>query len=551
MSHELRTPLNSLLILSNLLAENDQGNLSDKQLEFVRTIHTAGTDLLELISDILDLSKIEAGRMEILPDLVAIADVQDYVQRTFGPVAGDKGLRFEVIAGGGLPATIVTDEQRLQQILRNLLSNAFKFTKLGGVTLSIAKHSAKRLAFTVSDSGAGIPAEKLQVIFEAFQQADGTTSRRYGGTGLGLSISRELARALGGEIQVDSEVGVGSSFTLLLPLAFSAPAAAGAGDDTSAASGNGTAGDDPGQSTGELIVVAEQWRAGVSQAAPALAADVFEAQHRHGRLLHKRLLIAERGGKAARAVTGLVGRDKGVQLVQTTSREQAEAALNEGAFDCVLLGPGLPKTEMFGILGHLGGDRESQDVPVLLCPGRALTERDRARLARHASVTIKLVSALDQLTAETAVVLHRAPARGAAERSVQPRSDEDAGLAGRKVLIVDDDVRNLFAIASLLEGRGMEVAFSETGQEALAVLEHQRDIDLVLMDIMMPGMDGYQTMAAIRAMPKFSGLPIIAVTAKAMQGDREKSLQAGASDYITKPVEPEKLVALIRTWLAG
>jgi CheY-like chemotaxis protein len=217
----------------------------------------------------------------------------------------------------------------------------------------------------------------------------------------------------------------------------------------------------------------------------------------------------------------------------------------------VLLGPGLPKTEMFGVLKHLGNDRQSQDVPVLLCPGRPLTERDRARLARHTSVTIKVVPAPEQLTAETALVLHRAPAHGAAEWSVQPRSDDDAVLTGRKVLIVDDDVRNLFAIASLLEGRGMEVAFGETGQEALAVLEQQGDIDLVLMDIMMPGMDGYQTMTAIRAMPKFSGLPIIAVTAKAMQGDREKSLQAGASDYITKPVEPEKLVALIRTWMSG
>ncbi len=405
MSHELRTPLNSLLILSKLLLENEHGNLSDKQLEFARTIYTAGADLLQLISDILDLSKIEAGKMEILPDLVSVADVQAYVTSAFDPIAADKGLSFTIAADPALPATIVTDEQRLEQVLRNLLSNAFKFTEQGGVTLSVERRSGGRIAFAVSDTGVGIPPDKLQVIFEAFQQADGTTSRKYGGTGLGLSISRELARALGGEIEVSSTVGEGTIFTLVLPLSYPRPL--------------------------------------------AHTLDI-----------------------------------------------------------------------------HAGDTANGAHSPTLL-PSERAPERDAAPL-----------------------MLGPAQAGEESATATAPASSSASGEhIGRKVLIVDDDVRNLFALASLLEDRGMEVVFGETGKEALATLERHPDVDIVLMDIMMPDMDGNETIAAIRQTRGLRELPIIAVTAKAMEGDRKRSLSAGASDYITKPVEPERLLSLIGAWL--
>jgi len=402
MSHELRTPLNSLLILSKLLLENEQGNLSEKQLEFARTIYTAGADLLQLISDILDLSKIEAGKMEILPDLVSLADVQTYVTSTFDPIAADKGLHFKIEADAELPATIVTDEQRLQQVLRNLLSNAFKFTEEGGVTFSVQRRGAGRIAFAVADTGVGIAPDKLQVIFEAFQQADGTTSRKYGGTGLGLSISRELARALGGEIEVSSVVGEGTIFTLVLPISYPRPLAP---------------------------VDEDRTDAGLQPASP------------------------------------LRGAPPRAPILSAGSRTNGEVAAVAGA---------------------------------------------------------------------TAVAI-----------------PESSPHSGKKVLIVDDDVRNLFALASLLEDRGMEIVFGETGKEALSALESHPDVDIVLMDIMMPDMDGNETIAAIRRTRGLRELPIIAVTAKALEGDRERSLSAGASDYITKPVEPEHLLSLIGTWLGS
>ncbi|TMK40389.1 MAG: response regulator [Actinobacteria bacterium] len=557
MSHELRTPLNSLLILSKLLAENDERNLSDKQLEFARTIHRAGTDLLELISDILDLSKIEAGKMEILPDLVALDAVTDYVKRTFQPVAADQGLSLEVVAAPDLPESVLTDQQRLEQVLRNLLSNAFKFTEVGGVTLTIARASDERLLFSVSDTGPGIAEDKLQFIFEAFQQADGTTSRKYGGTGLGLSISRELARALGGELIVESIVGVGSSFTLVLPIAF--PRSRPLGDGTGGPA-DGTIAPAERAQVIAAALSAEPARALDADAnggagGGALAAETSPLRAATGAALGmlqrtaKRVLIVERGQSGARAVTGLIGRDKGVALATAASEEEAAGALGDEALDCLVLGAGVSKAAMFRLLDRLDESGLAAG-PILLCPDRPLTDRDRARLrAYDTRLRTRVVANPEQIAAETAVALHRQPVRPATEWSSPRTAADDGSLGGRKVLLVDDDVRNLFALASLLEDAGMEVLFSETGQEALGVLERQQDVDLVLMDIMMPGMDGYQTMAAIREMPDFAKLPIIAVTAKAMQGDREKSLSAGASDYITKPVEPDKLMSLIRAWL--
>jgi len=574
MSHELRTPLNSLLILSKLLLENERGNLSEKQLEFARTIHTAGTDLLQLISDILDLSKIEAGKMEILPDLVDLANVQAYVTRTFDPIAADKGLHFEVVADPALPATILTDEQRLEQILRNLLSNAFKFTDAGGVTLAIGSLPGERVSFSVADTGVGIPPDKLQVIFEAFQQADGTTSRKYGGTGLGLSISRQLARALGGEIQVASTVGEGATFALVLPARYARPAAPFI--DLAPDAGPLPA---PGLHVRPLLDERPALRAarpalGEANGSSPLQLDerVRSAESRAGRLdaalapangghgdgvehPAKQLLVVERGGAAAEAISGLAGNGNGVEAKSVASTTAALTELAEHVFDCVVLGPGVPKTAMFALLEQLSIERRIHATAFILCPDRPLTAREQARVRRLApAIVAKAVDSVEQLTAETAMALHRQPARPAGGWSSElDRSAADGrvtvALRGRKALLVDDDVRNLFALASLLEDRGMDVLFGETGKEALATLERHRDVDIVLMDIMMPDMDGNETIAAIRQVPAWRELPIIAVTAKAMEGDREQSLSAGASDYITKPVEPQQLLSLIGTWL--
>ncbi|HLL92315.1 MAG TPA: ATP-binding protein, partial [Solirubrobacteraceae bacterium] len=554
MSHELRTPLNSLLILSKLLLENERGNLSEKQLQFARTIHAAGTDLLQLISDILDLSKIEAGKMEILPDLVGLADVQAYVTRTFDPIAADKGLRFEIDADPALPATILTDEQRLEQILRNLLSNAFKFTDAGGVTLSLRRLPGEQVSFTVSDTGVGIAPDKLQVIFEAFQQADGTTSRKYGGTGLGLSISRELAKALGGEIKVSSTVGDGATFTLILPVTYSRPL--GPSFETPIEENGRTGSPAP-------LMLAERalarGPAPVAQPRAALVAGaptpVSGAEEDGAGRPARRLLVVERGDVAMQAMSGLAGQGDGVLTTSASSIEEATAALDGPPYDCVVLGSGIAKAATFGLLERLSGEPRAHATAFILCPDRPPTAREQARLRRlAATLTVKVIDSPEQLTAETAVALHRQPVRPAAGWTVtgQPSEEEvpsTEALRGKKVLLVDDDVRNLFALASLLEDRGMEVLFGETGKEALAALERDRDVDIVLMDIMMPGMDGNETIAAIRQTPRLRELPIVAVTAKAMEGDRERSLSAGASDYITKPVEPERLLSLIGTWL--
>ncbi len=393
MSHELRTPLNSLLILSKLLADNEDRSLSEKQVEYAGTIHSAGSDLLSLINDILDLSKVEAGKMEVRPAPVILEDVRDYVERGFRPVAEEKGLAFEVELGPELPRTVTTDEQRLQQVLKNLLSNAFKFTGEGGVTLRLAPAPDGRIAFTVADTGVGIPADKLRLIFEAFQQGEGGMSRKYGGTGLGLSISREIARLLGGELDARSGPGEGSEFTLLLPVEY---------------------------------VPVDTEPVTLSETAPDLVAATVPAK-------------------------------------LTNGRPPAEAV---------------------------------DEQP-------SLTPADRAL------------------------------------------------LEGRKVLLVDDDVRNVFALASLLEARGMEVLFAENGRDAIETLRESPEVDLMLMDIMMPEMDGHEAVRRIREMDEFKDLPIVALTAKAMQGDREKSLLAGASDYVAKPVDSERLLSLMRVWLQG
>ncbi|MFE7765460.1 HAMP domain-containing protein, partial [Streptomyces sp. NPDC057438] len=457
MSHELRTPLNSLLILAKLLADNAESNLTPKQVEFAETIHGAGSDLLQLINDILDLSKVEAGKMDVSPTRIALVQLVDYVEATFRPLTAEKGLDFSVRVSPELPATLHTDEQRLLQVLRNLLSNAVKFTDSGAVELvirpagadapvaikeqlleagSLRDADADMIAFSVTDTGIGIAASKMRVIFEAFKQADGTTSRKYGGTGLGLSISREIARLLGGEIHAQSEPGRGSTFTLYLPLHPS-----------------------------------ELPPQGYAHAAPA----ALEA----GELLASENELAERSRSETPA-----------EVKSYRETQNGAAALFR---------------------------RRRRSVPAN--SGSDLVQQGNGQPQEH----------------------------WAQEAAAQPR--RTVRFDGEKVLIVDDDIRNVFALTSVLEQHGLSVLYAENGREGIEVLEQHDDVTVVLMDIMMPEMDGYATTTAIRRMPQFAGLPIIALTAKAMKGDREKAIDSGASDYVTKPVDPDHLLAVMEQWM--
>ncbi|MFD6039226.1 HAMP domain-containing protein [Streptomyces griseoincarnatus] len=456
MSHELRTPLNSLLILAKLLADNAEGNLSPKQVEFAETIHGAGSDLLQLINDILDLSKVEAGKMDVSPTRIALVQLVDYVEATFRPLTAEKGLDLSVRISPELPATLHTDEQRLLQVLRNLLSNAVKFTDSGSVELvirpardevpqaireqlleagSLADPDADLIAFSVSDTGIGIAAGKMRVIFEAFKQADGTTSRKYGGTGLGLSISREIAQLLGGEIHAQSEPGRGSTFTLYLPLHPSELPPNGYQQPPM-----------PALEAGDLVASAELPAA--PEETPAEVASYREAQNGPAALFRRRRRVSLR-----------------------------------------------------------------QD------------QRPSAELEEWPAVEQETQAA-------------RTPRKG-------------IRFGGQKVLIVDDDIRNVFALTSVLEQHGLSVLYAENGREGIEVLEQHDDVAVVLMDIMMPEMDGYATTTAIRRMPQFAGLPIIALTAKAMKGDREKAIESGASDYVTKPVDPDHLLTVMEQWMRG
>ncbi|MEU0334698.1 HAMP domain-containing protein [Streptomyces sp. NPDC006193] len=454
MSHELRTPLNSLLILAKLLADNAEGNLSPKQVEFAETIHGAGSDLLQLINDILDLSKVEAGKMDVSPTRIALVQLVDYVEATFRPLTAEKGLDLSVRVSPELPATLHTDEQRLLQVLRNLLSNAVKFTDSGSVELvirpagadvpasireqlmeagSLTDPDGELIAFSVTDTGIGIAAGKMRVIFEAFKQADGTTSRKYGGTGLGLSISREIAQLLGGEIHAQSEPGRGSTFTLYLPL-----------------------------------YPSELPPQGYQQTAPALEAGDLVASEAHR---SSELSAVE---------------------IETPAEVKSYQETQNGA--------------------------------------AALFRRRRRSLPEEG-----------QRTEQWAVP----------EQESASQQGRGMRFGGEKVLIVDDDIRNVFALTSVLEQHGLSVLYAENGREGIEVLEQHDDVAVVLMDIMMPEMDGYATTTAIRRMPQFAGLPIIALTAKAMKGDREKAIESGASDYVTKPVDPDHLLSVMGQWMRG
>jgi len=667
MSHELRTPLNSILVLGQQLADNPDGNLTPKQVEFSRTIHGAGTDLLNLISDILDLSKIESGTVSVEAEEVFFAGLLDMVARPFRHEAENRRLAFEVQTDPNLSRSLVTDAKRLQQVLKNLLSNAFKFTEQGSVRLAVSvaesgwsedhpvlSRSASVVSFAVSDTGIGIPVEKQRIIFEAFQQADAGTSRKYGGTGLGLAISRELASLLGGEIQLRSAPGKGSMFILYLPQTYAGPSSGMTRVDRKSAVPSSSS-QLPAAAASELAVEPIEDDRENLQPADAVLLIVEDDPH-YARILRDlsrdqgfKVLLATRGAEAlalAREfhptavsldvfLPDMVGwtvlnhlkqdpatrhipvqmltldedRQNGLTrgafsfVTKPTNPESLEAALNRikeyaaprrkrllvvednaaeqmsirellghddidvsvvatGAdgltaiktdpFDCVVLDLRLPDMTGFDVLEQLRDDPAISDVPVVVFTGKELSPEEDARLHTLArSVVVKGVESPERLLDETSLFLHRVVADLPVEkqRMLDRLHRSDEALVGKKVLVVDDDVRNIFALSSVLERRGMTVVTAGTGREAIATLESTPDVAIVLMDIMMPEMDGYETMQVIRRNASFGRLPIIALTAKAMKGDREKCLEAGASEYLAKPVNTEQLLSALRMWL--
>ena len=666
MSHELRTPLNSILVLGQQLTDNPDGNLTPKQVEFSRTIHGAGTDLLNLITDILDLSKIESGTVSVEAEEVFFASLLDMVERPFRHEADNRRLSFEVQTDPHLARSVVTDSKRLQQVLKNLLSNAFKFTELGGVRLSVfaaesgwsEEHpilgkAASVVAFEVSDTGIGIPLDKQRIIFEAFQQADAGTSRKYGGTGLGLAISRELASLLGGEIQLRSARGRGSTFTLYLPQTYVGPSSAAMLERSFATSVSpaqlSVAGvsehpvekipddredlrpddailliveDDPhyarvlrdlSRDKGFKVLVALRGAEALALAREysptAVSLDVFlpdmlgwtvlnhlkqdpSTQHipvqmltldedRHQGLARgafafvtkpttpeglktaltrikdyaaprrKRLLVVEDNPAEQLSIKELLAYDD-IDVTVVSSGEEAVQTVTEESFDCVVLDLRLPDISGFDVLERFRDTPSLCDLPVVVFTGKELSPEEDARLHVLArSVVVKGVESPERLLDETALFLHRVVADLPAEkqRMLDRLHHSDDALVGKKVLVVDDDVRNIFALSSVLERRGMDVITAGTGREAIAKLDSTPDVAIVLMDIMMPEMDGYETMRVIRQNRSLQRLPIIALTAKAMKGDREKCLEAGASEYLAKPVNTEQLLSSLRMWL--
>ncbi|MEU5149841.1 HAMP domain-containing protein [Streptomyces yangpuensis] len=553
MSHELRTPLNSLLILAQLLAQNPTRNLTPKQVEYAGIIHSAGSDLLQLINDILDLSKVEAGKMDINPERVHLPQLLEYVDATFRPMTTQKSLDFTVTTAPDAPDDLLTDDSRLRQILRNLLSNAVKFTERGGVELRIEPATAPEipagisrrgpmLAFRVRDTGIGIPEQQLESVFGAFQQADGTTSRKYGGTGLGLSISREIAQLLGGAVTAESTPGQGSTFTLYLPVSRADYEDAPDGDTVLAPAPEGTSeAGDPGR-----------------RDTPALPAQrhprrLLVIEERPNGLLS---LVAESADRDFAPHSHAAGEHGGIQVVGATSSREAAAALASDAFHCVVLELDMPDGEALRFLDALDGDPALSSLPVLAHNNpRVRTGRGEALRERAASRRVELLSSLDELRERIALHLSAEqpgdvlPLVHADARRPQDAHVPDGDLAGRTVLVVDDDARNLFALSGVLELHGMRVLHAEDGRKGIDALTGNTDVDLILMDVMMPELDGYAATAEIRRMPGYEALPIIAVTAKAMPGDREKSLAAGASDYVTKPVDADDLIARVRHWL--
>jgi signal transduction histidine kinase/DNA-binding response OmpR family regulator/HAMP domain-containing protein len=528
MSHELRTPLNSLLILSKLLADNKDGNLSDKQVEYSNTIYSSGRDLLSLINDILDLAKIEAGKQDIHPQHVKMNDLVRVLEERFTPIAAEKELSFSIENKVGNRCTIFNDEKRMLQVLENLLSNAFKFTHRGGVCLEIESSSgegqSETVSFKVKDTGIGIPSEKQELIFQAFQQADGTTSRKYGGTGLGLSICREIAELLGGHVYVESEEGKGSNFIFQL-------------SDYEIEA----------QTLGAVLHL-DEVAATVEDA--ELEASIIIAEEPSKPIqkdLIKRLLIVDDDLKQRNSLMELIG---GMDIIikAVSNGKEALEELKIQPFDLMILDLGLSDTSGTDLLKKIKTNGANDQITVLVYTGRELTSKEEVELTKYAhTIIVKNEHSVDRLIAELDFILNTQLDEKTSVETVH--ANRLQGLEGKKILLVDDDVRNVYALSSFLELYGMDITFAENGIECLEILKDNPDFDLILMDIMMPEMDGYETIRALRKIPEFVQLPIIALTAKAMKEEREKGLQVGASDYIVKPFDPDQLLSLIHVWV--
>ncbi|WP_313168031.1 response regulator [Massilia oculi] len=660
MSHELRTPLNSSLILAKLLADNSGGNLSDEQVRFAQTIYSAGNDLLQLINDILDISKVEAGKLELVPEDVPVRRVVEGLARTFEPLARQKQLEFKIAVEPGVPASLHTDRQRMEQILKNLLSNAVKFTEVGSVSLSVSTTLDGDIAFRVQDTGIGIAPDQQDKIFDAFHQADGTTSRRFGGTGLGLSITRDLTRLLGGSVAVSSAPNEGSVFTLVLPRGIpavpapaelpvasaplphytpapapapSAPAPAASPEPINSFPDDR---DKPSDGRRTVLVVEDEapfarilydlareldYRClvamsadeglalAVSQRPDAVLLDVRlpdrsgltvlqqlkdNPSTRHipvhvvssiengGEALHlgaigyalkptsreeleevfrklqekssqkiKRVLLVEDDERQRESVVALIA-DDDVEIAAVGTASEALAHLKSDVFDCMIIDLKLPDMQGGELLERMSQEELCSFPPVIVYTGRNLTRDEEAELLRYSrSIIIKGARSPERLLDEVTLFLHKVESELSTERQSMLKAvrGRDRVFEGRTILLVDDDVRNVFALTSALEQRGAKIEVGRNGFEAIAKLDEVPGIDLVLMDIMMPGMDGLEATRRIRADGRFDRLPIIAITAKAMKDDQEQCLAAGANDYLAKPIDLSRLYSLLRVWM--
>ncbi|MBN2149122.1 MAG: response regulator, partial [Anaerolineales bacterium] len=662
MSHELRTPLNSLLILARMLADNEAGNLSEDQVDSARIIYQSGSDLLMLINDILDLAKVEAGRMLFHFEPVAFSSIIQALHAQFDPLAEEHGLTFQTEVAEDVPATIINDQQRLLQVLKNLLSNAFKFTSQGSVRLVIehpaplydlsplACSAGEAVALRVIDTGIGMTIEQQQVVFEAFQQADGSTSRRYGGTGLGLTISREMITHLGGKLTLQSEYGKGSTFTIYLPLQplglveqqeaaptaapeFTLPpaleparqAAPSFVDDRATLRRGDRVllliEDDPAfarviydyaHNKGFKCLMAEDGESGLDMVKTYLPDavildlrlpgingwQVLESIKKNASTRHipvhilsaeeenidayklgaigfltkpitledletvfqkieaivsggiKNLLVVEDDSALRHSIRQLLdGSD--VQISEAAHGQAALEMLQAHPFDCMILDLNLPDMTGFELLNQINADPNIPRSPIIVYTGKAITEEENAEIMKYAdSVIIKGAKSPERLLDETALFLHRVASDISNEKQALGNApDRDAVFIGKHILVVDDEMRNAFALSRLLTSKGLKVSIARNGLKALEILESSDKIDLVLLDMMMPEMDGYETLHHLRSQPRFNNLPILALTAKAMKGDQEKCINAGASDYLAKPIDADRLFSMLRVWL--
>lgn len=662
MSHELRTPLNSSLILAKLLAENPTENLTAEQVKFAESIYSAGNDLLNLINDILDISKVEAGKLEVRPENSSVSRLVEGLRGLFQPLATEKRLQFTVEMQAGAPTMLYTDRQRLEQILKNLLSNAIKFTETGTVSMIVSRQPGSGIAFTVRDSGIGIAEEHQQSIFEAFRQADGTTNRRYGGTGLGLSISRDLASLLGGSISVTSAPGQGSIFTLVLPEQYVEQSTEAQGANIAAVVSTPVMpapavarpvvepvvvrdeaipvfDDDRDKAPFDkrcILVIEDEVRFAqilfdlahelgyyclvahaaddgfnlaarftpdailldmrlpdhsgltvlqrLKELAPTrhIPVHVISVEDRQEAALHmgaigyavkpttreelkdvfakleakltqkvKRILLVEDDALQRDSIARLIG-DDDIEITAVGFAQEALDLLRDNIYDCMIIDLKLP--DMLGdeLLKRMSTEEICSFPPVIVYTGRNMTRDEEAELMKYSrSIIIKGARSPERLLDEVTLFLHKVESQLSNERQkmLKTARSRDKVFEARKILVVDDDVRNIFALTSALEHKGAVVEIARNGLEAIAKLNEVEDIDLVLMDVMMPEMDGYEATIEIRKDPRWRKLPIIAVTAKAMKDDQERCLQAGSNDYLAKPIDLDRLFSLIRVWL--